>query len=106
MGYIFLTLAIAGEVLATTFLKVASGDHGFWWAWVIVSGGYIFAFIMLSLSLSHGIPLGIAYAIWAGVGITMVAIISWLAFGELLAWLQVLGIALVISGVILLEAGG
>lgn len=106
MGYLFLALAIVGEVIATTFLKVASGEKAVWWAYGITGVGYVFAFWMLSLTLNRGVPLGTAYAIWAGVGVVLVAIISWLVFGELLTWQQILGIALVAGGVVLLEAGG
>jgi len=106
MGYLFLALAIIGEVIATTFLKLTSGEKAVWWAYPIVGVGYLFAFTMLSLTLSRGVPLGIAYAIWAGVGVVLVAIISWLVFGELLTWQQLVGMALVVGGVVLLEAGG
>ncbi len=106
MGYLFLALAIVGEVIATTFLKLTSGERAVWWAYPIVGVGYIFAFVMLSLTLGRGVPLGIAYAIWAGVGVVLVAIISWLAFGETLTWQQLVGIALVVGGVVLLELGG
>ncbi len=106
MGYLFLALAIIGEVVATSFLKLTSGEKAVWWAYPIVGVGYIFAFTMLSLTLSRGVPLGIAYAIWAGVGVVLVAIISWLAFGEMLTWQQLAGMALVVGGVVLLELGG
>ncbi len=106
MGYLFLALAIVGEVIATTFLKLTSGEKSVWWAYPIVVVGYLFAFVMLSQTLSRGVPLGIAYAIWAGVGVLLVALISWLAFGELLTWQQLLGMALVVGGVVLLELGG
>jgi small multidrug resistance pump len=106
MGYLFLALAIVGEVIATTFLKFTSGERAVWWAYPIVVVGYIFAFTMLSQTLSRGVPLGIAYAIWAGVGVVLVAIISWLAFGETLTWQQLAGMALVVGGVVLLELGG
>jgi small multidrug resistance pump len=105
MGYLFLGLAIVGEVIATTFLKFTSGERAVWWAYVIVGVGYLFAFGMLSLTLERGVPLGTAYAIWAGVGVVLVAIISWLAFGETLTWQQIAGIVLVTAGVVLLEAG-
>ena len=106
MAYLFLALAIAGEVLATSFLKLTTGERPVWWAYPVVVGGYVFAFTMLAQSLSKGVPLGIAYAIWAGVGVVAVAIISWLVFGEALTWQQILGMALVAGGVVLLEAGG
>ena len=105
MGYLFLALAIVGEVIATSFLKLTSGERAVWWAYPVVIVGYAFAFTMLSITLGKGVPLGIAYAIWAGVGVVLVAIISWLAFGETLTWQQLLGMALVVGGVVLLEVG-
>ena len=105
MGYLFLALAIIGEVIATTFLKLTSGEKAVWWAYPIVGVGYVFAFAMLSLTLSRGVPLGIAYALWAGIGVVLVAIISWLVFHESLTWIQIVGMALVIAGAVLLELG-
>jgi small multidrug resistance pump len=106
MGYVFLGLAIIGEVVATSFLRAASGPNAPWWPYIIVVAGYVFAFAMLSQTLHAGVPLGIAYAIWAGVGVVLVALISWLVFHETLTLLQLAGIALVIGGVTLLELGG
>lgn len=106
MGYLFLALAIVGEVIATTFLKFTSGEKAVWWAYPIVVVGYVFAFTMLSQTLSRGVPLGIAYAMWAGVGVVLVAIISWVVFHESLTWQQLIGMALVVGGVVLLELGG
>ena len=106
MGYIFLSLAIIGEVIATSFLKLTSGDKAVWWAYPVVIVGYAVAFTMLSLSLGKGIPLGIAYAIWAGVGVVLVALISWFVFHEPLSLVQVGGIVLVVAGVTMLELGG
>jgi small multidrug resistance pump len=106
MGYLFLALAIATEVIATTFLKLTSGERQIWWAYPIVVIGYVLSFVMLSQTLSKGVPLGIAYAIWAGVGVVLVAVISWIMFHETLTWQQLTGMVLVIGGVVLLEAGG
>src|SRR4051812_14695320 len=105
MGYLFLALAIVSEVIATSFLKLTSGEKSVWWAYPIVVVGYVASFVMLSLTLRQGVPLGIAYAIWAGVGVVAVAIISWLVFHEALTWQQILGMVLVAGGVVLLEAG-
>ncbi len=105
MGYLYLAVAIVGEVVGTVFLKLTSGEKAVWWAYAIVAVGYGLAFWMLSLALSAKVPLGIAYAIWAGVGVVLVAIISWLAFKESLTLLQILGMGLVIGGVVLLELG-
>ena len=105
VGYLFLALAIIGEVIATSFLRLASGEKSYWWAYIIVVAGYVFAFGMLSLTLSRGVPLGFAYAIWAGIGVVAVAIISWVVFGETLTWVQMGGMALVAAGVALVELG-
>jgi small multidrug resistance pump len=105
IGYLFLAGAIVAEVVATSFLKLTSGERAVWWAYPIVAVGYVAAFVLLWLSLQRDVPLGIAYAIWAGVGVILVAVISWVVFGESLTWMQVLGMLLVAAGVVLLEAG-
>ena len=106
LGYLFLAIAIATEVVATAFLKYTSGDDPKWWAFVIVVVGYVASFFALSQSLSRGVPLGVAYAIWSAVGVAAIAIISWVFFKESLTWVQILGLVLLIGGVGLLELGG
>lgn len=106
MGYLYLAIAIVSEVVATSFLKLTSGERAVWWAYPIVAVGYLLSFWMLSLTLSAKVPLGIAYAIWAGAGVVLVAVVSWLVFKESLTLLQIIGMGLVIGGVVLLEVGG
>ncbi|MDQ1583030.1 MAG: small multidrug resistance pump [Microbacteriaceae bacterium] len=106
VGYLYLALAIVTEVIATTFLKFTSGENAKWWAYVVVAVGYIASFVALAQALARGVPLGIGYAIWAAVGVALIALISWVLFKEALSWVQVIGIVLVISGVGLLELGG
>ncbi len=106
MGYLFLAGAIIAEVVATTSLKLTTGDGNKIVPYILVVVGYIGALVLLSQSLQRGVPLGIAYAIWAGVGVILVVVISWLLFRESLTWVQIVGMALVIGGVTLLELGG
>ncbi len=106
MGYLFLAGAIIAEVIATTALKFTTGDGNKVVPYLLVAVGYIGAFVLLSQSLGKGVPLGIAYAIWAGVGVVLVVVISWLLFKESLTLLQVGGMVLVVGGVALLELGG
>jgi small multidrug resistance pump len=114
MGYLFLAGAIVAEVIATTALKFASNGDASEGAgaasrivpYAVVTVGYIAAFALLAQSLAKGVPLGIAYAIWAGVGVVLVVVISWLLFKESLTLLQIGGMVLVIGGVTLLELGG
>jgi small multidrug resistance pump len=105
MGYLYLAIAIVSEVVATSFLKLTSGERAVWWAYPIVIVGYLLSFWMLSLTLSAKVPLGIAYAIWAGAGVVLVAIVSWVVFKESLTIIQIIGMGLVIGGVVMLEAG-
>ena len=72
--WLYLTLAILSEVTATSFLKSSDGFTKFWPS-VIVVVGYCLAFYFLSLTLDT-IPIGVAYAIWSGVGIASLAVIS------------------------------
>lgn len=106
MGYLFLAIAIIAEVIGTVALKYATEGNNRLVAYILVAAGYIAAFVMLSQSLTRGVPLGIAYAIWAGIGVVLVVVISWLMFKESLTWIQVAGMVLVIGGVTLLELGG
>jgi len=107
MGYLFLAGAIVAEVIATTALKFATGDGANKIVpYAVVTVGYVAAFALLSQSLAKGVPLGIAYAIWAGVGVVLVVVISWLFFKEPLTLVQVAGMVLVVGGVTMLELGG
>lgn len=105
MAYLFLTLAITTEVVATISLRASEGFTRPGFA-VIVVAGYIAAFLFLSMALERGLPLGIAYGIWAAAGVAAVAILSVPIFGETITTLQAGGIALVIAGVTAIELGG
>ena len=100
-SWLFLAVAIVGEVVATSALK---SSHGFTRLLpsVIVVIGYGSAFYCLSLAL-RTIPVGIAYAVWAGLGIVLVAAIAWVFLGQKLdAWAFV-GMALIVAGVAVLN---
>src|SRR5699024_11735073 len=73
MSWIYLTIAIFAEIIATSALKSATGFTRLWPS-LITAGGYAIAFFFLSLSL-RTIPVGIAYAVWSGVGIVAIALI-------------------------------
>ena len=99
--WIFLCVAIIAEVIATSALKSSEGFSKPI-ASVIVVLGYIIAFYCLSLTLKT-IPVGIAYAIWSGVGIVLVTIIAWIVFDQKLDVWGIIGIALIMSGVLVLN---
>lgn len=105
MGYLLLAGAILTEVAATLSLRASDGFTKAPFVVVVVLG-YLVAFGLLGLALSRGVPLGVAYGIWAATGIALVALLSIPLFGETLTALQVGGIVLVIAGAVALEAGG
>jgi len=106
MGYLFLAGAIVAEVIGTTALRYTTGEGNKVVPYVVVVVGYVAAFYLLSLSLGAGVPLGIAYAIWAAIGVVLVVVISWLLFKETLTLVQIGGVLLVVGGGALLELGG
>lgn len=104
MPWLFLVGAILTEVAATTALKLSEGFTRLVPSIVVVIG-YITAFAMLSQALTRGMGIGVAYGVWAAVGVALVAIIGVVFLGESMTWVQVAGIALVIAGVLALEFG-
>ena len=100
-NWIFLCVAIIAEVIATSALK-SSESFSKPIASVIVVLGFIIAFYCLSLTLKT-IPVGIAYAIWSGVGIVLVTTIAWIVFDQKLDVWGIIGIALIMSGVLVLN---
>lgn len=99
--WLLLSAAIVAEVFGTSFLKASEGFSKFWPS-VAVIAGYVIAFYFLALSLKY-IPVGIAYAIWAGVGVVLIALIGWLVFDQKLDLPAIVGISLIIVGVITLN---
>ncbi|WP_068777058.1 multidrug efflux SMR transporter [Paenibacillus sp. FJAT-26967] len=101
MGYLYLAIAIAGEILGTTMLKYSQGFTKLLPSAGVVLG-YGFAFYCLSLALKT-MPLGVSYAIWSGVGTALTAIIGFLLWKEKLSAAGVAGIVFIILGVALLN---
>ena len=99
--FLILFLAIAAEVAATSALK-ASENFSRLLPSLIVVAGYVTAFSCLSLTLKT-LPLGIAYAIWSGVGTALVALIGWFYYKQQLDLAGILGIAMIISGTLVLN---
>ena len=99
--WLLLGLAIFSEVIATSALKSTDGFTKFWPSALVVLG-YTSAFYFVSLTLDT-IPVGIVYAIWSGVGIALVAIISVTVLGQKLDAGAVVGIVLILAGVVILR---
>ncbi|QKI90047.1 DMT family transporter [Thiomicrorhabdus xiamenensis] len=99
--WLFLALATVAEVFATSALKASDGFTRLGPTLVVVIG-YAIAFYFLSLSLKQ-IPLGIAYAVWAGLGIVLIAVIGWWLYDQKLDPAAMLGIALILAGVMVIN---
>lgn len=101
MDRLFLALAIISEVVATSALKSSEGFSRLAPSLVVVIG-YGISFFLLSLAL-RSIPVAIAYAIWSGVGVALIAAAGWLLYRQALSAGELAGIALIIAGVALLN---
>lgn len=99
--WLYLGIAILAEVLATSSLKSSEGFTRLWPSLATIAG-YGVAFYFLSLTLKT-IPVGIAYAIWSGIGIVLIAVIAWLVHGQKLDLAAVIGMGLIMAGVIVIN---
>ncbi|MBM6550867.1 DMT family transporter [Marinomonas ostreistagni] len=99
--WIILFVAIVSEVIATSALKASDGFSKLGPS-ILVVVGYALAFYFLSLTLKV-MSVGVAYAIWAGLGIVLTAIIGWFLFGQKLDVAALLGMGLILLGVIVIN---
>lgn len=96
-----LAIAIIAEVIATSALKVSEGFTRLIPSLVVVVG-YSIAFYGLALTLKT-IPVGVAYAIWSGMGIVLVTLIGWFLFDQKLDPAAIIGMVLIITGVVVMN---
>lgn len=101
MGWVYLLAAIAAEVFATSVLKAADGFTRLWPTCGVVVG-YVLSTYLLSLAL-RAISLGIAYALWSGVGIVCITCIGYLAYGQRLDAAALVGLGLILAGILVIN---
>lgn len=99
--WVALGIAIVSETIATSAMKSSEGFTRLVPS-IIVIVGYMVAFYFLSITLKS-IPVGIAYAIWSGVGIVLVSLASWILFGQKLDTPALIGMTLIVEGVIVMN---
>ena len=97
----FLSIAIVAEVIATGALRASQGFTVLLPSAISVIG-YVVAFYFLSLTLKT-MPVGIAYAIWSGVGIVLISLVGWLLYKQMLDPPAILGMTLIMAGVIVIN---
>ncbi|WP_136055268.1 SMR family transporter [Microbacterium sp. K24] len=105
MTWLLLALAIASEVTATLSLRASEGLRRKRWIPVIVVG-YLAAFTLLGTILALGMPVGVAYGIWAAAGVAVTAVLGRLIFKDHFSVMMAIGVALIAVGVSLIEFGG
>jgi small multidrug resistance pump len=100
--WVLLIGAIVAEVLGTISLRAAIDEPLFTIGVVI---GYLVAFTLLGLALGQGIPVGIAYGIWAAAGVALVAVLGAIIFGETLSLTSIIGLMIIVAGVFIVQTG-
>ncbi len=104
MPYVFLLGAIAAEVFATSMLKTTDGFSRLW-PTVACLTGYAVSFVALSQAV-RDVPVGVAYALWSGLGTAAIVAIGAIFLGEPLTWVKITGVSLIVAGVVTLNVGG
>ena len=99
-NWLILFIAILSETIATTALKASEGFTVLLPS-IIVVIGYCLSFYFLSLTL-RTIPVGIAYAVWSGVGVALVTLFGVLVYNQKLDFSALVGISLIMLGVVVL----
>lgn len=105
MPYLFLCLAIVAEVVATSLLKSTEGFSRLW-PTVFCLAAYGAAFYLLALAIQRGMNVGVGYALWAGLGTTLIVLIGALYLHEPMSAVKIGGVALIVAGVVLVNLGG
>ena len=101
MHWLYLSIAILAEVIATSSLKAAEGFTRLTPSLIVIFG-YGTAFYALSLTL-RTMQVGTAYAIWSGVGTVLISLIAWLLYNQKLDAAAIAGITLIIAGVAIIK---
>ena len=101
MHYLILAFAVLAETIGTTALQ-ASQSFTKPLPSIIVVVAYAAAFYLLGMALKF-FPVGIAYAIWSGLGIVLIAVIGLIVFGQRLDWPAVLGMAMILAGILVIN---
>ncbi|NER66711.1 multidrug DMT transporter [Pseudomonas sp. MAFF212427] len=99
--YIYLAIAICAEVIATASMKAVKG-FSTPLPLALMVGGYAIAFWMLTLVV-RTVPVGIAYAVWSGLGIVLISIAALVIYGQKLDLPALLGMAMIVGGVVVIQ---
>ena len=101
LSYLYLAIAIVGEIIATSALKASDGFSRLLPS-VVTIVGYAVAFWVLSLTI-RVLPVGMVYAIWSGAGIVLISAVGWIWFKQALDLPTMFGMGLIIAGVVVIN---
>tara|TARA_Y100000996_G_C22432657_1_gene606337 strand:- start:448 stop:777 length:330 start_codon:yes stop_codon:yes gene_type:complete len=101
MAYFYLFIAIIFEVFGTMLLSI-SGNFTKPLPTILLSIAYILAFYFLTFAMKS-IPVAIVYAIWSGLGVFLISILSYFIYGQVLQWQSIVGLFLIVLGVIVVN---
>ncbi|MGC4770789.1 DMT family transporter [Micromonospora sp. DT44] len=104
MAYVLLGIAILAEVVATSLIKSTAGFTRVWPTLGCLTG-YVLAFLLLAQAVKE-IPVGVAYALWSGLGTAAIVAIGAVFLGESVGPVKLVGIALIIAGVVIVNLTG
>lgn len=105
MNWIFLIGAIITEAVATLALRMASQKGATKKWFVLVTAGYVTAFVLATWALSGGLTIGVVYGVWSACGVALIAVVSRILFNEPLTKIMGVGIVLIAAGVLFIELG-
>ncbi|HWU44007.1 MAG TPA: multidrug efflux SMR transporter [Bdellovibrio sp.] len=104
MAYVYLAMAIIFEILGTVSMKYSAGFTKVFPS-ILIFVSYAICFVCLTVALKT-LPVSLVYAIWAGVGTAIMAVVGLVAFGEPLPLQKILATSLIIVGVVILNFSG
>lgn len=99
--WLYLLAAILTEVTATSALKATDGFRRLWPSLVVILG-YGLSFYFLSRTLQD-IPVGVAYAVWSGLGLTLITLVAWILYGQRLDAPALIGMLLILAGIVVMN---
>lgn len=100
-SWLLLLFAIVAEVIATSALRASDGFRKPLPSLLVVVG-YGVSFYFLSLTL-RAFPMGVAYAVWSGIGLTLITLVGWLVFGQRIDLPALIGMILILAGVVVMN---
>ncbi len=102
-SWIYLFVAIIAEVIGTASMKLAA-LHFPLLGHAVMYGMVGLSYFFLALAIKR-VPVGVAYALWEGIGIVLITLVSVTWMGESLGWIKALGLGVMIAGILLIKAG-